>query len=186
MSDRKEAIERLAEVKLDGGAYADSFANLSAVCKAVYDPPFGWTLGAVATLRDRLIALLGAAEEPIGEPDARETPKLEADVQGMCAELEERAASKLLWACAALQDELDALKAKYATMGNDLRQTKASRDRWKSEAEELRADRDKLAEETHMWESKLRDCNTERLCCKEERDSLMAKLREIVEDGCSS
>lgn len=89
MSDREEAIERLAEVQLDGGAYADSFANLSAVCKAIYDPPFGWTLGACATLRDKLVDLLGAAGTPEsaesgasggGDPDdSRE--KLEADVR---------------------------------------------------------------------------------------------------------
>ena len=87
MHDRREAIERLAEVQLDVGAYADSFANLSAVCKAIYDPPFGWTLGACATLRDKLVDLLGAAGTPEsaesgasggGDPDdTRE--RLEAD-----------------------------------------------------------------------------------------------------------
>ena len=89
MSDREEAIERLAEVQLDGGWYADSFANLSAVCKAVYDPPFGWTLGACATLRDKLVDLLGAAETPEsaesgasggGDPDDSRD-RLEADIR---------------------------------------------------------------------------------------------------------
>lgn len=85
MHDRREAIERLAEVQLDGGACADSFANLSAVCKAVYDPPFGWTLGAVATLRDRLIALLDAAEEPIHGDIAELEGKLREIVGDACS-----------------------------------------------------------------------------------------------------
>ena len=140
--ERAHAIERLAEVQLDGGAYADSFANLSAVCKAVYDPPFGWTLGAVATLRDRLVDLLGAAEGPIHGDIA--------ELEGKLREFQEYA-EDLSGACELLDGE-----------------------------------NEKLRQQVDSLTAELRDCNTERLCCKEERDSLMAKLREIVEDGCSS
>ena len=50
----------------------------------------------------------------------------------------------------------------------------------------LDGENEKLRQQVDSLTAELRDCNTERLCCKEERDSLMAKLREIVEDGCSS
>jgi hypothetical protein len=49
----KEAIDRLAALKLDG----DSGENLSAICSVIYGrkPEFGWTVGACSALRQILI-----------------------------------------------------------------------------------------------------------------------------------
>ena len=58
--ERARIIRKLDALMLnaDGGSHY----NLSTVCKAVYEPSFGWTMGACERLRDRLIALLGTQD----------------------------------------------------------------------------------------------------------------------------
>lgn len=60
--ERARIIRKLDALRLnaDGGSHY----NLSTVCKAVYEPSFGWTMGACERLRDRLIALLGTQDAP--------------------------------------------------------------------------------------------------------------------------
>ena len=54
-AQRRETVERLWSVDLGGGSHE----SLSAICRAIHEPAFGWTRGACETLRMRLIRLLG-------------------------------------------------------------------------------------------------------------------------------
>jgi len=59
VTQRRETIARLGSVDLGGGSHE----SLSAICRAIHDPAFGWTRGACETLRSRLIWLLGGQGE---------------------------------------------------------------------------------------------------------------------------
>lgn len=59
---RAEVIRRLRGAEIDGGSHE----NLSALCRCVMEPDFGWTVGACMSLRDELVRLLGGkVEEPL-------------------------------------------------------------------------------------------------------------------------
>lgn len=60
---RRDAVGRLSALSSgfmgnDGISRMGSHAALSDICRAVYEPPHGWTRGACLKLRDRLIWLL--------------------------------------------------------------------------------------------------------------------------------
>ena len=57
--ERMEVARRVDAVTLDNGSHG----NLSAIASAIYEPRFGWTSGACAMLRDKLVRLLGGAHE---------------------------------------------------------------------------------------------------------------------------
>lgn len=59
MTQRQEIIERLNGLEMEGGSHA----MLSAICKAVLPHSDAWTLRRCADLRDRLVRLLGEADE---------------------------------------------------------------------------------------------------------------------------
>ena len=63
---RNAVIERLQAI--NPSELHGSHEMLSAICKAIFEPPMGWTIGAGEILRDRLIALMGM--KPSEEPDA--------------------------------------------------------------------------------------------------------------------
>ena len=68
---RRETAARLAAIDVcDDGL--DSHGRLSAICKAIYAPPFGWTVGSCAALRDRLLWMLGGDTIPDGVPGERQ------------------------------------------------------------------------------------------------------------------
>lgn len=68
MTQRQEIIERLRAVDLGGGSHE----SLSAICKAVLPHGGAWTLRMCADLRDRLVRLLGEAEQPNEQGEGEE------------------------------------------------------------------------------------------------------------------
>lgn len=77
MTQRQEIIERLNGLEMEGGSHA----MLSAICKAVLPHGDAWTLRRCADLRDRLVRLLGEAEQP-KERDGRITDELRHSIEG--------------------------------------------------------------------------------------------------------
>lgn len=59
--ERARIIRKLDALILNADVW--NYYNLSAVCKAVYEPSFGWTIGACEALRDELVRLLGGVRE---------------------------------------------------------------------------------------------------------------------------
>lgn len=64
-AERREVADRLRKVDLS--AYFGSHAMLVAICRAVYNPTFGWTIEASETLRDELVHLLVGEVEKNGD-----------------------------------------------------------------------------------------------------------------------
>ena len=60
-SMRGKVAERLQALDLHGG---DSHARLSAICRAVLDPDYGWTPGSCELLRSKLVTLMGDGTLP--------------------------------------------------------------------------------------------------------------------------
>ena len=68
MTQRQEIIERLNGLEMEGGSHA----MLSAICKAVLPHGDAWTLRRCWDLRDRLVRLLGEAEQPKEQGEGEE------------------------------------------------------------------------------------------------------------------
>ena len=72
-AQRRETVERLQMVGNGDGSHG----SLSAICRAVYFPAYGWTRGAREGLRSRLIWLLGGYGDGSDEtePTVADTPE---------------------------------------------------------------------------------------------------------------
>ncbi len=63
-AEHRAVAMRLRALPLDGGSHE----NLSQIARAVYHSDFGWTRGACAALRDKLIDLMGGVSDGTDEP----------------------------------------------------------------------------------------------------------------------